>query len=685
MLGRSMKFSAGAMALLVSFPAGAAPAPIVDTKSTSTATNVSREQLDNLPAGRRLDDLIRTCPSTTIPTVTRQPQMLVDGVPTSPSVTLECIQPTDVEMIEVYKEHNAARAIYGAPPLAWDPFLVLSAGEYVGTLARTGKLVHASREGRGTVRENISQGLPSWSIRQLMGNWTKEKQNFVPGIFPNVSTTGDWYQVGHWTQMIWAATTLIGCAKALGIGSSWLVCRYNPGGNKDGKQVGIPPLSVAQVEQPPLPNTEVFNRAPVSQPAKTEPKASSAASLDDGMMGRRASLFDLGIYAGGAYTTDWFDIGDDHPGNATTDLAAAAPLLADILTRDDGATTVGDINQEYGYDGALFVGYDFGAFRLEAEVAYKTADLESFDTDIRLPGETPQPPPSGDDMMGRRVSLFDLGIYAGGAYTTDWFDIPEASVITPSPHSINWAPIEDLLFRGSWAEGFDVNKAVIDGIMNEFSGSGSYWSGFGNPSASYADVPVETWGEFSPGVDLSKFSTAGSADNQGSKGSIGTAVQQPTLPTTEVFNQAGGQPKVVKPGQYEPSNENLCTAWRFFDAEKMYREAKAKGDAGAMITAKAHMAQGIMNQYEAVEAAVEVGEMAKVPAYGLADFLGKMMESYKELTGELPPGYYEPPNGFELDEGIIKPVDSAVEQPELPTMEVFKPDEQNRPRCDDVM
>jgi hypothetical protein len=116
----------------------------------------------------------------------------------------------------------------------------------------------------------------------------------------------------------------------------------------------------------------------------------------------------------------------------------------------------------------------------------------------------------------------------------------------------------------------------------------------------------------------------------------------------------------------------------------MYRDAKASNDTGAMITAKAHMAEGIMNQYQAVEAAVEAGEMSKVSAYSLADFLGKMMESYKELTGELPPGYYEPPNGFELDEGIIKPVE-GMQPPDLPATEVFNP--ADAPKCnpDDVM
>jgi outer membrane protein OmpA-like peptidoglycan-associated protein len=45
------------------------------------------------------------------------------------------------------------------------------------------------------------------------------------------------------------------------------------------------------------------------------------------------------------------------------------------------------LNYDYGYDGGLFVGYDLGGFRIEAEAAYKKADLDSFSTSIRLPSE----------------------------------------------------------------------------------------------------------------------------------------------------------------------------------------------------------------------------------------------------------------------------------------------------------
>src|SRR6185436_21129816 len=44
------------------------------------------------------------------------------------------------------------------------------------------------------------------------------------------------------------------------------------------------------------------------------------------------------------------------------------------------------LNHDYGFDGALFVGYDLGAFRLEAEVAYKRASVDDIEFTNRLPG-----------------------------------------------------------------------------------------------------------------------------------------------------------------------------------------------------------------------------------------------------------------------------------------------------------
>jgi hypothetical protein len=106
-------------------------------------------------------------------------------------------------------------------------------------LARLGRLVHSPRESRPGERENLAM---AWhgtlSPEQLVGMWSKEKTLLQPGIFPNVSRTGQWEDVAHYTQMVWPTTTHVGCAI---FAAQWdyLICRYSPPGNKDGKSLFI--------------------------------------------------------------------------------------------------------------------------------------------------------------------------------------------------------------------------------------------------------------------------------------------------------------------------------------------------------------------------------------------------------------------------------------------------------------
>jgi OOP family OmpA-OmpF porin len=44
------------------------------------------------------------------------------------------------------------------------------------------------------------------------------------------------------------------------------------------------------------------------------------------------------------------------------------------------------LNHNYGYDAGLFVGYDLGMFRIEAEVAYKRARVDDIETSVNPPG-----------------------------------------------------------------------------------------------------------------------------------------------------------------------------------------------------------------------------------------------------------------------------------------------------------
>lgn len=133
--------------------------------------------------------------------------------------------------------HNSERAEVGHPPLQWDPMLAASAAAYGPDLARLGRLVHSPREKRPGQRENLAMAWRGTSApEQLVAMWSAEKRLLQPGIFPHVSRTGQWEDVAHYTQMVWPTTTHVGCAIHR---SEWdfLICRYSPPGNVDGKPV----------------------------------------------------------------------------------------------------------------------------------------------------------------------------------------------------------------------------------------------------------------------------------------------------------------------------------------------------------------------------------------------------------------------------------------------------------------
>jgi len=130
--------------------------------------------------------------------------------------------------------HNRERTAVGALPMVWDATLAAGAATYGLELARRGELVHSTvPEG-----ENLWMGTRgAYSVEQMVGSWIGEKRLFRPGIFPNVSTSGQWSDVGHYSQMIWPSSIRLGCAMNSASRSDILVCRYAPAGNVRGQRV----------------------------------------------------------------------------------------------------------------------------------------------------------------------------------------------------------------------------------------------------------------------------------------------------------------------------------------------------------------------------------------------------------------------------------------------------------------
>jgi hypothetical protein len=135
--------------------------------------------------------------------------------------------------------HNLERARAGLPPLAWDEGLGAAAAAYAQQIAYTGRFVHSNRRLRPGTGENLWMGSRgAYSFETMVGGWSSERRWFRAGVFPNVSRTGDWEDVGHYTQMIWPTTQRVGCAVASNARVDYLVCRYAGAGNIDGRTVG---------------------------------------------------------------------------------------------------------------------------------------------------------------------------------------------------------------------------------------------------------------------------------------------------------------------------------------------------------------------------------------------------------------------------------------------------------------
>ena len=132
--------------------------------------------------------------------------------------------------------HNLERDRVGVPRLRWSAKLAGDAQAWADNLARNKRFEHS--QNRGDAGENLWMGSAErFTAEQMIGGFVQEVRHFRPGQFPDVSTTGRWADVGHYTQLVWRDTQQVGCAVARGPANDVLVCRYWPAGNVIGRPV----------------------------------------------------------------------------------------------------------------------------------------------------------------------------------------------------------------------------------------------------------------------------------------------------------------------------------------------------------------------------------------------------------------------------------------------------------------
>ena len=129
-------------------------------------------------------------------------------------------------------EHNRARDDAGVPRLAWSSKLARDAQGWAQVLAREGRMRHATNEQSAGAGENLWMGPAGYyGPDTMIGAFVDERQHYVHAAFPNISRTGKWQDVGHYTQVVCSNTKEVGCAIARNDSDDFLVCRYWPAGN----------------------------------------------------------------------------------------------------------------------------------------------------------------------------------------------------------------------------------------------------------------------------------------------------------------------------------------------------------------------------------------------------------------------------------------------------------------------
>jgi hypothetical protein len=137
---------------------------------------------------------------------------------------------------QILAVHNQYRALVGSPALTWSATLANDAGPWANHLATslTLTLTHSGASGQG---ENLWGGTAGrFTYTQMAQAWADERAYFVTPLFTSGTGTGG-NVIGHYTQMVWKATTEVGCALGTGHGYDYLVCRYTPQGNFIGANV----------------------------------------------------------------------------------------------------------------------------------------------------------------------------------------------------------------------------------------------------------------------------------------------------------------------------------------------------------------------------------------------------------------------------------------------------------------
>jgi hypothetical protein len=206
---------------------------------------------------------------------------MLAALPIQPALAQVTSLPNEAIAERLLAVHNAERTRLGLKPLVWSAKLAAHAKTWSQSLAVSDMMEHSAAAADGREGENLWFGTKDdYTPEEMIGAFIDEKAMFKRGVFPDVTTTGRWEDVGHYTQLVWKDTREVGCAITSNPRRDVLVCRYTPMGNIVGQKVydyDAPvqkPAAVAAVPaaQPALETAAVSPPKPRKRASKKRPR-----------------------------------------------------------------------------------------------------------------------------------------------------------------------------------------------------------------------------------------------------------------------------------------------------------------------------------------------------------------------------------------------------------------------------
>lgn len=149
-----------------------------------------------------------------------------------PGVARGDLRPIELQA-DMLSAHNIARNQVGLGPMVWSPALAADAKQYAGKMSRSGLFAHSGQvPGARPQGENLWMGTRNaYSFSEMAESWVDERHMYDGGSIDQAMSDGSFGDIGHYTQIIWRDTQMVGCAVVSNSADDYLVCRYLPAGN----------------------------------------------------------------------------------------------------------------------------------------------------------------------------------------------------------------------------------------------------------------------------------------------------------------------------------------------------------------------------------------------------------------------------------------------------------------------